>query len=60
MLGGEKSKGEVSHSVVGPRSQESCERAGWYAVNVSANDVATSGNRPEFMQSIILPARGRV
>jgi hydrogenase expression/formation protein HypE len=30
------------------------ERAGWYAVNVSANDVATSGNRPEFMQSIIL------
>ena len=30
------------------------ERAGWYAVNVSANDIATSGNRPEFMQSIIL------
>jgi hydrogenase maturation factor len=30
------------------------EKAGWYAVNVSANDVATSGNRPEFMQSIIL------
>jgi hydrogenase maturation factor len=30
------------------------ERVGWYAVNVSANDVATSGNRPEFMQSIIL------
>lgn len=30
------------------------ERAGWYAVNVSANDVATSGNRPAFMQSIIL------
>lgn len=30
------------------------ERAGWYAVNVSANDVATSGNRPEFMQSVIL------
>lgn len=30
------------------------QRAGWYAVNVSANDVATSGNRPEFMQSVIL------
>ncbi len=30
------------------------ERSGWYAVNVSANDVATSGNRPEFMQSVIL------
>lgn len=30
------------------------ERAGWYAVNVSANDVATSGTRPEFMQSVIL------
>ena len=30
------------------------ERAGEYAVNVSANDVATSGNRPELMQSIIL------
>jgi len=30
------------------------ERVGWYAVNVSANDVATSGNRPRFMQSIIL------
>ncbi|MDA4117752.1 MAG: AIR synthase family protein [Thaumarchaeota archaeon] len=30
------------------------ERAGEYAVNVSANDVATSGNRPGFMQSIIL------
>jgi hydrogenase expression/formation protein HypE len=30
------------------------ERTGWYAVNVSANDVATSGNRPEFMQSVIL------
>lgn len=30
------------------------ERAGWYAVNVSANDVATSGNSPEFMQSVIL------
>lgn len=30
------------------------ERAGWYAVNVSANDVATSGRRPEFLQSVIL------
>ena len=30
------------------------ERVGWYAVNVSANDVATSGNPPEFMQSVIL------
>jgi hydrogenase expression/formation protein HypE len=30
------------------------ERTGWYAVNVSANDVATSGTRPEFMQSVIL------
>jgi len=30
------------------------ERIGWYAVNVSANDVATSGNRPRFIQSIIL------
>ncbi len=27
---------------------------GWYAVNVSANDVATSGNRPSFMESVIL------
>jgi hydrogenase expression/formation protein HypE len=34
------------------------ERAGWYAVNVSANDIATSGNRPQFMQSVVLlPAR---
>jgi hydrogenase expression/formation protein HypE len=30
------------------------ERIGWYAVNVSANDVATSGNRPRFIQSVIL------
>lgn len=30
------------------------EKVGWYAVNVSANDVATSGNRPRFIQSIIL------
>jgi len=34
------------------------ERAGWYAVNVSANDVATSGNRPGFMQSVILLPEG--
>jgi len=27
---------------------------GWYAVNVSANDVATSGNRPQFMESVIM------
>jgi hydrogenase expression/formation protein HypE len=52
-LGGAKSKGRYlivsSDPITGVR-----ERAGWYAVNVSANDVATSGNRPEFMQSIIL------
>ena len=27
---------------------------GWYAVNVNANDVATSGNRPRFMLNVIL------
>lgn len=27
---------------------------GWYAVNVGANDIATSGNRPQFMQSVML------
>ena len=52
-LGGERSKGRYlivsSDPITGVR-----ERAGWYAVNVSANDVATSGNRPEFMQSVIL------
>jgi hydrogenase maturation factor len=37
------------------------ERVGWYAVNVSANDIATSGNRPQFLQSIILlPERASV
>lgn len=37
------------------------ERVGWYAVNVSANDVATSGNRPQFLQSVILlPQRASV
>ena len=30
------------------------ERIGWYAVNVSANDVATSGNSPRFLQSVIM------
>ena len=30
------------------------ERIGWYAVNVSANDVATSGNGPRYLQSVIL------
>ena len=30
------------------------QRVGWYAVNVSANDVSTSGNRPQYLQSIIL------
>ena len=34
------------------------KRIGWYAVNVSANDVATSGNRPEFIQSVILLPEG--
>jgi len=52
-LGGGDSKGRYlivsSDPITGVR-----ERAGWYAVNVSANDVATSGNRPEFMQSVIL------
>ena len=52
-LGGERTKGRYlivsSDPITGVR-----ERAGWYAVNVSANDVATSGNRPEFMQSVIL------
>lgn len=30
------------------------DRVGWYAVNVNANDIATSGSRPQFLQSIIL------
>lgn len=33
-------------------------RIGRYAVNVNANDVATSGNRPQFMESIILLPEG--
>ena len=37
------------------------ESVGWYAVNVSANDIATSGNRPQFLQSVILlPQRASV
>jgi hydrogenase expression/formation protein HypE len=35
-------------------------RIGWYAVNVNANDVATSGNRPQFMESIIMLPEGSV
>ena len=30
------------------------EDIGWYAVNVSANDVSTSGARPEFLEATIL------
>jgi hydrogenase maturation factor len=30
------------------------EEIGSYAVNVSANDVATSGNRPQFIESVVL------
>ena len=30
------------------------DKVGWYAVNVNANDIATSGSRPQFLQSIIL------
>ena len=56
-LGGGKTEGRYlivsSDPITGVR-----ERAGWYAVNVSANDVATSGNRPEFMQSVILLPEG--
>jgi hydrogenase expression/formation protein HypE len=52
-LGGERSKGSYLIVSSDPITGVS-ERTGWYAVNVSANDVATSGNRPEFMQSVIL------
>ena len=31
---------------------------GWYAVNVSANDIATSGASPKFLQSVILLPEG--
>lgn len=34
------------------------EEIGWYAVNVAANDVATSGARPMFLQSVILLPEG--
>lgn len=34
------------------------EEIGWYAVNVAANDVATSGARPMFLQSVILLSEG--
>ncbi len=34
------------------------EDIGWYAVNVSANDVATSGARPRFLSAIILLPEG--
>ena len=52
-VGEEKTKGRYLIVSSDPITGVS-ERAGWYAVNVSANDVATSGNRPEFMQSVIL------
>ncbi len=34
------------------------EQIGRYAVKVSANDVATSGNRPEFAESVVLLPEG--
>jgi len=34
------------------------EDIGWHAVVVSANDVATSGHRPQFIQSVILLPEG--
>ncbi len=34
------------------------EDIGRYAVNVSANDVATSGNRPQFAESVVLLPKG--
>ncbi len=34
------------------------EEIGRYAVNVSANDVATSGNRPQFAESVVLLPEG--
>lgn len=34
------------------------EDIGWYAVNVSANDVATSGARPRFLESVVLLPEG--
>lgn len=52
-LGDEKARGAFLIVSSDPITGVS-DRAGWYAVNVSANDVATSGNRPEFLQSVIL------
>lgn len=34
------------------------EDIGWYAVNVSINDVATSGNAPQFIESVVLLPKG--
>ena len=34
------------------------EDIGHYAINVSANDVATSGNRPQFAESVVLLPEG--
>ena len=34
------------------------EKIGKYAMNVSANDVATSGNRPQFAESVVLLPEG--
>lgn len=33
-------------------------RAGWYAVNIGCNDVATSGNRPQFIEVVTLVPEG--
>ncbi|MGQ9469361.1 MAG: AIR synthase family protein [Nitrososphaerales archaeon] len=34
------------------------KEVGWYAVNVSANDVATSGSKPMYLESVILLPQG--
>jgi len=34
------------------------EKIGEYAINVSANDVATSGNRPQFAETVVLLPEG--
>jgi len=31
---------------------------GWYSVHVSCNDVATSGNRPQFVETVIMMGEG--
>lgn len=37
------------------------EDIGWYAINVTANDVATSGNRPQFAElTILLPENSNI